>query len=187
MACRCLPTQCATSRSMLTRCSDLLPVVDLTRLVAGAEPNIAIAQAPALIKALSSLSGFPSVEPSPRVTIAMLTLRTFANMAPAAAPGSPWVLEVLQLLQKIPYAQLNSQQRIALASVLSNLSVAAQTRAFGEEVLNTHAALVRNVLETETTDAEVQYRVVMALGNMVRYDYFLMRRSVYHREKLQQK
>lgn len=145
----------------------MFPVVDLTRLVAGAEPSIAIAQAPELIKALASLSGFPNVEPAPRTTIAMLALRTFANMAPQASPSADWVLDMLQLLLKIPYAQLNSQQRIALASVLSNLSVAAQTRAFGEEVLNTHAAVIRSVLQTETTDAEVQYRVVMALGNMV--------------------
>ena len=148
--------------------TDRHPVVDLTRLVAGAEPNIAIAKAPALIKTLSSLSGFPKVEPAPRTTIAMLALRTFANMAPGATPGAGWVLEMLQLLSRIPYAQLNSQQRIALASILSNLSVAAQTRAFDEEVLNTHAAVIKSVLQTETTDAEVQYRVVMALGNMVR-------------------
>ncbi|KAG1727924.1 WD40-repeat-containing domain protein [Suillus paluster] len=71
---------------------------------------------------------------------------------------------VFEALSHTPYTLLTKVQRVALATILFNFSCAYQKTSVARDVLNQHTGLVLQLLRSNTDDAEVTYRTLVALG-----------------------
>ncbi|KAH7073421.1 PLAA family ubiquitin binding-domain-containing protein, partial [Auriculariales sp. MPI-PUGE-AT-0066] len=150
------------------------PVLDLARLVAAFSPGAfagdgeSLHFARALLVAADVQAGWASVPlPKTRDTNTLLALRTLANVAQFANSdaSAQWVAPVFAELKKVPYAALGKQHRIALATIVLNISVMAvkgRKQLVGAEVLE----VLNQVLLGEDSEPEAAYRGLISLGNL---------------------
>ncbi|OAX34542.1 phospholipase A-2-activating protein [Rhizopogon vinicolor AM-OR11-026] len=99
----------------------------------------------------------------------LLLFRTIANCFQEGTPVAEgqWVAQVFEVLSHMPYALLIQNQRVAFATILFNFSCAYLKMSVAEEVLNQHLGLVVQLLRSNKDDAEVTYRTLVALGNVL--------------------
>jgi len=152
------------------------PLIDLSRLLIGFAP-LAISEAAVkdrLVSALFAAAEWSEAWTSPlnkgRETNILLLFRTLANIfQEGVALNEDWVGKVLGSIavSTSAYSALNKAHRVALATVLFNISCAALRSDISQSYLTQHISLVLKVLESETADSEAAYRALVALGNIV--------------------
>ncbi|GJE87090.1 phospholipase A-2-activating protein [Phanerochaete sordida] len=76
-----------------------------------------------------------------------------------------WVDEILQRLQEAVYPMLSRAARIALGTLLFNLSCVALRERLDPRLRQRQVTLILQGLEQERQDSEPAYRLVVALGN----------------------
>ncbi|KAF9032122.1 PFU-domain-containing protein [Hymenopellis radicata] len=145
--------------------SQLFPVVDLSRLVAGFCPEVL--ETPEMrtqfLNALFKASEWGGATvPGPnktRDTNALLTLRALANLlSNGSAAGR-------LLIKAIEFASFNKTQRLALASLLFNVSCLAVRKTLSPEQQELHISLTLMFLSLSDNEAEAAYRALVGLGN----------------------
>jgi len=161
-------------------------VIDLSRLLVGFCPEVFGSPSSsssellrerfvdALFKAAEWDAGWAPPLPKARETNMLLVLRTLANSFEEekgdvdmdAGSGGRWLEKVLEALGQVPYTVLNKTQRVALATVLFNLSCQGLRSPLKLSIRNEAVSLINKILEQETADSEAVYRALVALGNV---------------------
>ncbi|KAF7980165.1 hypothetical protein HWV62_39631 [Athelia sp. TMB] len=102
-------------------------------------------------------------------TNVLLLLRTIANAFEEDAPISEgtWVSQILDALGNGPYEAFPKPQRVALGTILFNLSCAMARTPVAQDVRSLYLTILLGVLRAETQDSEASYRALVALGNTV--------------------
>ncbi|KAH8930087.1 hypothetical protein BT69DRAFT_1051075 [Atractiella rhizophila] len=137
--------------------------LDLVRLLCTIRPS------PDLISPLlSSLDGATITNQKEWETNSMLALRALSNLA-ATQEGAPHVQnkvqEIADTLTKLEKAKLSKNGKIALATVLLNVSVITVTTGAEAASVIVTTWKVLDLLTDE--DSEVVYRTLMAVGNLI--------------------
>ncbi|KAI0782211.1 phospholipase A-2-activating protein [Abortiporus biennis] len=155
--------------------SQRFPVMDLSRLVVGYCSNL-LADTAIREKFISALfHGADWSEPwqiplpKPRETNVLLLFRALANgfQDDTIIGNGVWVHQILEKLGEVPYTTLTGAQRVALATVLFNLSCVALRQPLSPTIRSMHTTLVLQILQTEKSDSEAAYRALVALGNII--------------------
>ncbi|KAF8965289.1 phospholipase A-2-activating protein [Flammula alnicola] len=153
--------------------SQRFPVIDLSRLVVGfcpeafGAPGVLERFADALFKAAEWHASWTAPLPKPRETNMLLLLRTLANaFQEEGQTDGVWLGRIVETLAQAPYAVLNKTQRVALATVLFNISCQGLRFALDISLRDQTVSLINKILESETADAEAVYRALVALGNI---------------------
>lgn len=157
--------------------SQRFPVIDLGRLVAAycADASAVPDGRERFFACLFKASDWTEVQSRGKAmskaqeTNILLLFRTVANCFQEGTPvdDGQWVAQVFEALSHTPYALLTKVQRVALATILFNFSCAYLKTSVARNVLNQHTGLVLQLLRSNTDDAEVTYRTLVALGNVV--------------------
>jgi phospholipase A-2-activating protein len=157
--------------------SQRFPIMDLSRLVAAycADASAVPGGRERFLASLFKASDWTEVRSHGKAmskaqeTNILLLFRTVANCFQEGSPvdQGQWVAQVFEALSHTPYALLTKVQRVALATILFNFSCAYLTTSVTGDVVNQHTGLVLQLLRSNTDDAEVTYRTLVALGNMV--------------------
>lgn len=157
--------------------SQRFPMMDLSRLVAAycADASASPGARERFFASLFKASDWTEVRSHGKAmskaqeTNILLLFRTVANCFQEGTPvdEGQWVAQVFEALSYTPYALLTKVQRVALATILFNFSCAYLTTSVARDVLNQHTGLVLQLLRSNTDDAEVTYRTLVALGNVV--------------------
>lgn len=154
--------------------SSRFPVIDLARLVSGncpaaySDSKVAEQFFAALLKAAEWDTPWDGPIPKSRETNMLLTLRALANafQESTAASLGDWAAAVLGELGRAPYDALMKNHRVALATLLFNIScIRLKGPIVSSAVAEQHLSLVSMVLRQERQDAETAYRSLVALGN----------------------
>lgn len=150
------------------------PVIDLSRLLAGfcpkafSTPGLTETFLETLLKASEWNSPWTLPLSKPRDTNTLLMLRTLANVFQEGSPvNDAWLSQLLENLSQAPYAVLSKNLRVALATVLFNVSCFGLSSPLAAPIRNQHLRLTLGVLESEADDSEAVYRAFVALGNVV--------------------
>ncbi|KAF9469300.1 phospholipase A-2-activating protein [Collybia nuda] len=154
--------------------SQRFPVIDLSRLLTGFCPeafnnsDLKGRFFEALFKASEwDISWNPPLS-KPRETNILLLFRTLANVFQEKTLfEGTWVEKVFEALGQVPYASLNKTQRVALATILFNVSCVALRTPLERTLGDQHLALILRVLESERDDSEAVYRALVGLGNTI--------------------
>ncbi|TFK42378.1 WD40-repeat-containing domain protein [Crucibulum laeve] len=154
--------------------SQRFPVIDLSRLLVGFCPDAFNAQdvknrfLEALFKAGEWTTPWTLPLSKPRETNILLLLRTLANAFQEGTPiDGTWVAQAFEALSQVPYTSLNKTQRVALATVLFNVSCLTLRTPLEVAPRNQLLALLLRILESESADSEAVYRALVGLGNVV--------------------
>lgn len=157
--------------------SQRFPMMDLCRLVAAycADASVVPGGRERFLASLFKASDWTEVRSHGKAmskaqeTNILLLFRTVANCFQEGSPveEGQWVAQVFELLSHTPYEHLTKVQRVALATILYNFSCAYLTTSVARDVVNQHIGLVLQLLRSNTDDAEVTYRTLVALGNVV--------------------
>jgi len=98
----------------------------------------------------------------------LLLLRTLCNAFQDDGQTDPvWLTKVLETLMQAPYTALNKTQRVALATIVFNVSCQGLRFALGSSLRDRAVPLINKILESEAEDSEAVYRALVALGNIV--------------------
>lgn len=161
--------------------SQRFPMMDLSRLVAAycADASAVPGGRERFLASLFKASDWTEVRSHGKAmskaqeTNILLLFRTVANCFQEGTPVDEgrWVAQVFEALSHAPYALLTKVQRVALATILFNFSCAYLTTSVARDVVNQHTGLVLQLLRSNTDDAEVTYRTLVALGNVVYAGY----------------
>jgi len=154
--------------------SQRFPVIDLSRLLLGFFPEafneegIKDRFADALFRAADWNASWALPLPKPRETNMLLLFRTLCNaFQDDGQTDSVWLTKVLGTLTEAPYTSLNKTQRVALATIVFNVSCQGLRFALGSSLRDRAVSLINKILESETEDSEAVYRALVALGNIV--------------------
>jgi len=153
----------------------LFPLMDLIRLIIGfcpdayADPAVRSRLITALFKAAEWSEPWTQPLPKHRETNTLFLIRAFANMFQEGSSlgDGAWVVELLNTLGEAPYALLPKGTRVALATVLFNLSCIGIRERLSDALWNLLVGMVLNLLADEKEEAEAAYRTLVALGNIV--------------------
>jgi len=148
------------------------PVIDLARLVCGYAPavssdhNLVTGLLRVLIRAAELTSPWNIPLEKHRDVNTLLLLRATANLVHSSITPSSldWAQLVLSPLQNAPYVSLNKNQRVALATLLFNLSTVMVKNGALQREATGH--MIVKVLREEKEDSEAFYRALVALGNL---------------------
>ncbi|KIK94279.1 hypothetical protein PAXRUDRAFT_828136 [Paxillus rubicundulus Ve08.2h10] len=153
------------------------PIMDLSRLVVAycGEAPAAPGGHERLVDSLFRASDWSSVV-SRRIpmskaqeTNVLLLLRTIANcfQEGTSVNEGQWVKQVFEALAQAPYPLPSRLQRVALASILFNLSCIHLKTPVSLTVKDQCLSLAFSMLRSEQEDPEVAYRACVAIGNML--------------------
>ncbi|KAK0211219.1 phospholipase A-2-activating protein [Desarmillaria ectypa] len=152
--------------------SQLFPVLDLARLMAGfcpdvfASPDVRNQFLKALLKA--GEWDFPWEAPlsRDRQTNVSLVLRTLANtLQENAQIDETWPNGILQALDAVDFPVLDKRNRLPLASLLFNISCLALHAQLPPDQRELHITLALRLLRLEINESEAVYRGLVGLGN----------------------
>ncbi|GLB34723.1 putative PFU (PLAA family ubiquitin binding) [Lyophyllum shimeji] len=154
--------------------SQRFPVIDLSRLVAGFSPEafedlgLRDRFLESLFKACEWDASWSLPLAKPRETNILLLFRTLANVfhENVTLEGT-WLNKVFEALGQVPYASLNKTQRVALATILFNMSCVSLRGSVQKPFFDRVTGLILRVLESETADTETVYRALVGLGNLI--------------------
>ncbi|KAF8809106.1 PFU-domain-containing protein, partial [Phlegmacium glaucopus] len=154
--------------------SQRFPIIDLSRLLVGfcpdafGVPGLRAKFTEALFNASEWSAGWTSPLSKARETNILLLLRTIANaFQEEGGTDAEWLGLIVETIGQAPYAALNKAQRVALATVLFNISCENLQSPLQIPVRDHLISLVAKILELETTDSEAVYRALVGLGNMI--------------------
>lgn len=154
--------------------SQRFPVIDLSRLLAGFCPSAFATLGlkerffEALFKASEWDVSWALPLPKHRETNILLLFRTVANVFQEGTTfDGTWVGKILEALIQVPYGSLAKAHRVALATILFNVSCVILHSPLDKASFDQHLALVLRVVESETADSEAVYRALVGLGNTV--------------------
>ncbi|KAG6909638.1 hypothetical protein DXG01_016420 [Tephrocybe rancida] len=149
-------------------------VIDLSRLLTGFSPEAFDAPdlkerfVEALFAASEWNSSWALPLPKPRETNILLLFRTLANVfQDKISLEGTWTSKVFEALGQAPYASLNKNQRVALATILFNASCVSLRTPLDKPFFDQLASLILRILESETADSEAVYRALVGLGNLL--------------------
>ncbi|EMD38180.1 hypothetical protein CERSUDRAFT_82424 [Gelatoporia subvermispora B] len=153
----------------------LFPLMDLSRLIIGfcpdayADPAVRSRLITALFKAAEWNDPWSQPLPKQRETNTLFLIRAFANMFQESTKlgDGKWVVDLFKKLGETPYGFLPKGTRVALATVLFNLSCIALRERLSDELWNLLIGMVLSLLAEEKEEAEAAYRALVALGNSV--------------------
>jgi len=98
----------------------------------------------------------------------LLLLRTIANaFQEEERTDAEWQGRIVETLGQAPYLVLNKAQRVALASVLFNVSCETLRSPLQVPIRDHLISLIVKILESETADSEAVYRALVGLGNLI--------------------
>lgn len=152
--------------------SQRFPVIDLARLLSGFCMDLIDNSTffDALFRA-ADLTTDNAASPSTRAkeTNVLLVLRTVANVLQEGAKigDGVWIKEIFEILGSAPYEKFTKGQRLALSAVLFNFSCLALQDGIDAGLRAQHIRLISDILRLERTDAEVAYRALVGLGNVL--------------------
>ncbi|KAI0761444.1 phospholipase A-2-activating protein [Irpex lacteus] len=150
------------------------PVIDLARLVVG-HCSYAFSESEkkrkffaTLFEAAEWTSRWTVPVPKSRETNGLLMLRGLANAFKEDTDmgDSLWAKDILEKLGEAPYTVLSKPQRVALGTVLFNLSTIGVREPLDPSLRSLLVTLVLQILQSEKTDSEAVYRALVALGNI---------------------
>jgi len=155
--------------------SQRFPVIDLSRLVIafGAGKSADSETRARFFQVLFNASEWNAAWSLPlsktKQTNILLLLRTVANAFEEDAPISEgtWVSQILDALGNGPYEAFPKPQRVALGTILFNVSCAMAHTPLAKGVRSLYLTILLGVLRAETQDSEASYRALVALGNTV--------------------
>ncbi|KAI0683709.1 phospholipase A-2-activating protein [Cytidiella melzeri] len=150
------------------------PVIDLARLIVGycsyafPEPDKKRKFFSTLFTAAEWSTRWTVPVPKSRETNGLLMLRGVANafQEDTDVGGLYWAKEILEKLGEAPYTILSKPQRVAVGTILFNLSCVGLRQRLEPELRTLLLTLVLQTLKSETTDSEAAYRALVALGNI---------------------
>ncbi|KAF8197500.1 phospholipase A-2-activating protein [Pholiota molesta] len=153
--------------------SQRFPVIDLSRLLIGFAPE-AFSDAGALDRFSDALfnasewsASWAAPIPKTRETNILLLLRTLANaFQDENQTDAAWLSRILETLAQAPYGVLSKTQRVAVATILFNVSCQGLRFPLERSLRDQTVSLITKILESETEDAEAVYRALVALGNI---------------------
>jgi len=154
--------------------SQRFPVIDLSRLFVGfcpdafATPGLRGKFTDALFNASDWSAVWTSPLPKARATNMLLLLRTIANaFQEEGGTDAEWLGRIVETIGQAPYTVLNKAQRVALATVLFNISCGNLRSPLQVPVRDHLISLIVKILELETADSEAVYRALVSLGNVI--------------------
>ncbi|KAI0086219.1 phospholipase A-2-activating protein [Irpex rosettiformis] len=150
------------------------PVIDLARLVVGycsdtfPEPEKKQKFFSTLFDAAEWTSRWVVPVSKSRETNGLLLLRGVANAfkEDTELEDSIWAKNILEKLGEAPYTVLSKPQRVALATILFNLSTIGLKQRLEPSLHALLVTLVLQTLQSEKNDSEAAYRGLVALGNI---------------------
>ncbi|KAL6305276.1 phospholipase A-2-activating protein [Sparassis latifolia] len=152
----------------------VFPVMDLCRLLVGFCPDcnadhaLKIRLSEALFHSAEWGEAWTSPLPKQKETNVLFLFRALANMLQDSVErDETWVKGVLNELGEVPYSVLTKTLRVALATILFNLSCIGLRERLKDEIWTKQFNLVLQILQAEQTDSEAAYRALVALGNTV--------------------
>ncbi|KAI0053878.1 PFU-domain-containing protein [Auriscalpium vulgare] len=154
--------------------SQRFPVLDLARLLSGFCSDLIESAGyrtnffEALYKA-SELNNDGSPSTKAKETNILLALRTIVNafQEKTKLGDGAWAKKILVVLDDAPYDAYTKAQRVALSTVLFNLSCIALQERVEPSLRSLHVRFLEKVLRTERGDPEVVYRALVGLGNVL--------------------
>jgi len=154
--------------------SQRFPIIDLSRLIVGfcpdayAAPGLREKFTDALFNASEWSAAWTSPLSKARGTNILLLLRTIANaFQEERGIDAGWLGKVVETIGQAPYTLLNRAQRVALATVLFNVSCEYLRSPLQVPVRDHVILLIAKILELETADSEAVYRALVGLGNAI--------------------
>ncbi|KAF5373632.1 hypothetical protein D9758_000932 [Tetrapyrgos nigripes] len=151
------------------------PIIDLARLITAFCPSTFEATSGLRSRFFSTL--FKAAEwdmpwtppiPKARETNIMIVLRAVANVFQDGVDlDGTWLAEIFQALEQMPFEALVKSQRLALATILFNMSSVSLRKAFEPQLRNQHLDLSLRVLRGESEDSQTTYRTLAGLGNVL--------------------
>ncbi|EAU88837.2 phospholipase A-2-activating protein [Coprinopsis cinerea okayama7 len=154
--------------------SQRFPIIDLSRLLIGycpeafASPGEKEKFIEALFQSAEWNAPWTSPLPKHRETNILLLLRSLANAFQEGTEiNGEWLMKLLQALGEAPFTIFGKNQRVALATVLFNISCVSLTTPLSPETRNQYITALLSILNTEKTESEAAYRTLVALGNIV--------------------
>jgi phospholipase A-2-activating protein len=152
--------------------SQRFPVIDLARLLSGfcadLVDNSTFFDAMLRAAGLSTDNG-GSPSSKAKETNVLLVLRTMANALQANTKigDDGWIKDIFGILGGAPYEKFTKGQRLALSTVLFNFSCLALQKSIDAGLREQHIRLIADILRLERADAEVAYRALVGLGNVL--------------------
>ncbi|KAF9484697.1 phospholipase A-2-activating protein [Pholiota conissans] len=153
--------------------SQRFPVIDLSRLLIGfapeafSDPGVLDRFSESLFTAAEWSASWTEPIPKTRETNILLLLRTLANaFQEINQTDTTWLNRILETLAQAPYGVLSKTQRVAVATILFNVSCQGLRFPLGLQLRDQTLSLIAKILESETADAEAVYRALVALGNI---------------------
>ncbi|KAI0063399.1 phospholipase A-2-activating protein [Artomyces pyxidatus] len=155
--------------------SQRFPVLDLARLISGFCSELVDSAGyrtiffDALIKASELTQDGTLPSSKAKETNVLLALRTIANafQEKTTLGDGAWAKKILSILGEAPYPAFTKAQRLALSTVLFNFSCIALHERVEASLRALHLRIIDQVLRTERGDAEVVYRALVGLGNVL--------------------
>ncbi|KIP12347.1 hypothetical protein PHLGIDRAFT_124238 [Phlebiopsis gigantea 11061_1 CR5-6] len=149
------------------------PLIDLCRLViaycndAYSEPAFRQQFFNTLFNAVEWSDSWGSPMDRSRETNILLLLRGLVNAFQdnTTLDDSGWVYQIVQRLEEASYAVLSKSARVALGTLFFNLSCVSLRQRLDPELRSRHLSLILQSLQSETSDSEPAYRLLVALGN----------------------
>ncbi|TFK30205.1 phospholipase A-2-activating protein [Coprinopsis marcescibilis] len=152
--------------------SQRFPVIDLSRLLLGYclyalnDSGSKERFIEALFKASEWTAQWSSPLPRHRETNILLLLRSLANaFQDGSGLSATWVNKLLESLGEAPYGILGKNQRIALATVLFNISCLSISSPLDASAQRIYLTVLTSIVASERADSEAAYRTLVALGN----------------------
>ncbi|KAH6918330.1 phospholipase A-2-activating protein [Coprinopsis sp. MPI-PUGE-AT-0042] len=154
--------------------SQRFPILDLSRLLLGycldafAAPGTREKFIQALFTASEWNTPWSSPLPKHRETNLLLLLRSLANaFQEGSTIDGEWLNKLLETLGEAPFTIFNKNQRVALSTILFNISCVALKSPIPTAARQTYLVVLLAVLNSEKADSEAAYRALVALGNTV--------------------
>ncbi|KAH9952086.1 phospholipase A-2-activating protein [Amylocystis lapponica] len=153
--------------------SAVFPLLDLARLLIGFFPRYYGDNAleepfwTALLKGAQWNEPWTAPLPKERETGTLFVLRALANsLQEHETLTEDWLARVLRALSQARYTVLTKTPRVALATILLNLSCLFIRMRLSAELWSAVLNYVFSILQIERTDSEAAYRALVALGNI---------------------
>ncbi|KAI5451503.1 hypothetical protein NCC49_001806 [Naganishia albida] len=155
------------------------PLIDLCRVLCSSSTALASYQSSSgqglvevLLQACAFDADWPSAANKPRDTNTMLVIRALANLTKTEAGRTcitgDRLSELLEhLAGRHTFTSFNKNTRVAFATLALNLSILAVKGTLPVQHGRALLQYISNILSSETEDAEVAYRSMVALGNLI--------------------
>lgn len=152
--------------------SQRFPMIDLARLLSGFCADLIDNNTffDALFRAAGlSIDSDAASSSKAKETNVLLVLRTVANALQESTKtnDSAWIEKIFGILGGAPYEKFTRGQRLALSTILFNFSCMILQGGVDADLRAQHVRLISDVLRLERTDAEVTYRALVGLGNVL--------------------